>query len=99
MIMKGLDEIARIIREHRRELSERFDVKRIAIFGSYVRGEQKRGSDIDILVEFRRPVSLLHIVSLENHLSDMLGIKVDVVPEKNIRKELRDAILKEAIPV
>lgn len=97
--MRDLEDIKEIIRQHKKELRERYKVKAIAIFGSYVRGEQKEDSDVDILVEFTDPVSLLHIVSLENHLSDILGIKVDVVPKKNIRIELKDTILKEAVPV
>ncbi|MGC8871031.1 MAG: nucleotidyltransferase family protein [Brevinematia bacterium] len=94
--MKNLDEIKEIIRSHKKELEEKYKVKSIAIFGSYIRGEQKIGSDIDLLVEFEEPISLLKIVSLENYLSDILGIKVDLVPKKNIREELREAIIKEA---
>ena len=97
--MKTLDEIKKILTKHKEELKGKYKVKEIGIFGSYVRREQKKSSDIDILVEFENPVSLLHIVSLENHLSDILGIKVDVVPKKNIRKELKEAILKEAVLV
>jgi len=94
-----LEEIKEIIRKHKHELEEKFKLKSISIFGSYVRGEQKEGSDIDVLVEFAEPVSLLRIVSLENYLSDILGIKVDLVPKKNLRNELKDVILKEAIPI
>jgi predicted nucleotidyltransferase len=94
--MKNLDEIKEIIRSHKKELEEKYKVKSIAIFGSYIRGEQKIGSDIDLLVEFEEPISLLKIVSLENYLSDILGIKVDLVPKKNIREELRETIIKEA---
>lgn len=94
-----LEEIKEIISRHRQELEQRYKVKKIAIFGSYVRGEEREGSDVDILVEFTMPVSLLHIVSLENYLSDIIGLKIDLVPEKNIRKELRDTILKEAVPI
>jgi len=97
--MKRLEKIKQIISQHKQELEQKFKVKRIAIFGSYVRKEQKEESDVDILVEFTKPVSLLHIVSLENYLSDVLEIKVDIVPEKNIRKELKETILKEAIPL
>ncbi|MGB9749840.1 MAG: nucleotidyltransferase family protein [Caldisericia bacterium] len=95
--MKDINEIKKIIEKHREELRRRFKVEKISIFGSYARKEQKEKSDIDILVEFNAPISLLHIVSLENYLSDILGIKADVVPKKNIRKELKDTILKEAI--
>lgn len=97
--MKTLNEIKQILAGHKEGLKEKYGVKEIGIFGSYVKGEQKETSDIDILVEFEKPVSLLQIVSLENYLSDLLGVKVDVVPKKNIRKELKEFILKEAIPV
>jgi len=97
--MKTLDEIKKILTKHKAGLREKYKVKEIGIFGSFVKGRQKESSDIDILVEFENPVSLLHIVSLENYLSDIIGIKVDVVPKKNIRKELKDSILKEAVPV
>ena len=97
--MKTLDEINDILTKHKEWIKEKYKVKEIGIFGSYIRGEQKETSDVDILVEFEKPVSLLQIVSFENHLSDVLGIKVDVVPKKNIRKELKEIILKEAMPV
>jgi len=97
--MRSLEELKEIINQHRQILEEEFKVKSIAIFGSFVRGEQEAKSDIDILVEFGKPISLLHIVSLENYLSDIFGIKVDVVPKKNIREELKETILKEAISV
>jgi predicted nucleotidyltransferase len=94
--MKNLEEIKEIIKNHKKELKEKYKVKSIAIFGSYVRGEQKEESDLDLLVEFEEPVSLLHIVSVENYLSDILGIKVDLILKKNIREELREIIIKEA---
>jgi predicted nucleotidyltransferase len=70
-------------------------VTEIGIFGSYVRGEQKRGSDIDIIVGFEEPVSLLKLVSLENFLKDIIGMKLEVIPKKDLRIELRERILKE----
>ena len=97
--MKTLDEIKRILTGRKEELKEKFKVKEISIFGSYIKREQKGSSDVDILVEFEKPVSLLQIVSLENYLSDFLGTKVDVVPKKNIREELKETILKEAVPI
>lgn len=98
-MIKSLDAIKEILAKHKSILHEKYSVANIGIFGSYVREEQKETSDVDILVEFDKPVSLLQIVSLENYLSDILGIKVDVVPKKNIRKELKDHILKEAVLV
>lgn len=97
--MRTVDELRTILHSHKRELEQRYKVESIALFGSYVRGEQNEGSDLDVLVEFSSPVSLLHIVSLENHLNDILGVQVDVIPRKNIREELRSAILREAVPL
>ena len=91
--MKRLEEIKNIMRAHRSELSENYSVKNIGIFGSYRRGEQREASDLDVLVEFEKPVSLLALVSLENHLADITGLNVDVVPKEDIRPELREEIL------
>jgi hypothetical protein len=92
-----LDEVKKILENHKKTLEQNFRVKGIGIFGSYVRGDQKDKSDVDVLVEFDEPVSLLEVVKLENYLSDLLQIKVDLVPQKDIRQELREKILKETI--
>jgi len=70
-------------------------VKKIGVFGSYVRGEEKPGSDIDIIVEFSERKSLLDLVRIERELSEELGIKVDLLTEKSISPYLIDAIQKE----
>ena len=92
-----LDEVKNMIKEHKGNLEQDFRVKEIGIFGSYARGEQRDRSDVDVLVEFDEPVSLLGVVKLENYLSDLLHVKVDLVPKKDIRQELREGILKETI--
>ena len=95
--MKTLSEIKRILISHRGEIEQKYGVKEIGIFGSYARGDTTETSDVDILVEFRKPVGLLKIMNLQNYLSDILGIKVDIVVKESIREELKDNILKEAI--
>lgn len=95
--MKNLKDIKRILELHKEEFRIKYGVKRIGIFGSYIRGEQRKGSDIDILVEFERPVSLLKVVSLENYLNDLLEMRVDVVPMEDVRTELQDEIFREAV--
>lgn len=97
--MKNFFEIKELLKNHKKEFEEKYQIKDIGIFGSYAKGMQKKTSDIDILVTFKKPVSLLHIVSFENYLSDILGIKVDIVPKNNIRKELKASILKETVSV
>ena len=69
--------------------------KRIAVFGSYVRGEEKPESDIDILVEFSKRKSLLELVRIERELSEVLGMKADLLTEKSISPYLIDTIKRE----
>ncbi|MHA1859653.1 MAG: nucleotidyltransferase family protein, partial [Candidatus Asgardarchaeia archaeon] len=76
MMDKTVDEIRRVLKKHKDELEEKYGVKEIGVFGSYVRGEQKKGSDVDILVEFHPDASmdLIRFVELEGYLSDLLGV-------------------------
>jgi predicted nucleotidyltransferase len=97
--MKGIENIKKILAKHRDELKREYKIIEIGIFGSYIRGEQKRKSDIDILVKFDEPVSLLDLVGAENYLSDLLGIKVDLVPKEDVRPELKKRILREVVYV
>lgn len=95
--MKTLSEIRSMIRQHSDVLADKYGVSVVAVFGSYVRGEQARQSDLDLLVEFLRPISLLELVGAEIYLTEALGVKVDLVPKRDVRAELRDSILEEAI--
>jgi hypothetical protein len=81
------------------EVEEKFKVKRIGFFGSYVRGEQKDTSDLDILVDFYEPISLFRFVELEDFLSQQLGVKVDLVMRDALKPRIKDNILNEAIYV
>lgn len=69
--------------------------KKIGVFGSYVRGEERPGSDIDVIVEFSKRKSLLELVRIERELSEELGIKVDLLTEKSISPYLIETIQKE----
>jgi predicted nucleotidyltransferase len=95
--MKSLEEIKRILQQHKEELRAKYKVKEIGVFGSYVRGQQKKQSDIDILVEFEVVPGLLKFIELEDYLSELLGVKVDLVIKSSIREELRDTILQEVV--
>ena len=74
-------------------------VRRIAVFGSYARGEEGPGSDIDIIVEFSRRKSLLDMVGIEQELSDELGRKVDLHTERSISPYLLDRITREMVVI
>ena len=81
------EKIARILKDR--------GARKIAVFGSYVRGEEKPESDIDIIVEFSGRKSLLELVRIERELSGVLGIKVDLLTEKSISPYLIDTIRRE----
>ncbi|MDD5433096.1 MAG: nucleotidyltransferase family protein [Candidatus Pacebacteria bacterium] len=78
-------------------LKEKFLVKKIGVFGSYSRGEQRKTSDIDILVEFYEDPSLLKFLDLENYLADILDKKVDLVMRNSLKPNIGKQILNEVI--
>lgn len=84
---KNIKYIEKLLRELKPTLKEKFNIREIGIFGSYAREEERKESDINILVEFKESadLSLLDFIGFENYLSDLLKIKVDLV-EKNILK-------------
>ena len=71
------------------------DVSMVGVFGSMVRGEAKKKSDIDLIIRFSKRKSLLAVVRLERELSEALGRKVDLLTEGVISPHLREQILKE----
>ena len=87
--MRKLEEIKSILAEHKQELKREYKVKEIGIFGSYVRGEQKKRSDVDISVEFEETanLSLLDFIGFKNYLSDILGVKADWLKNKRSGQE------------
>ncbi len=95
--MQTLSQIITTLQQHKKTLHDRYKVQRLGVFGSYVRGDIHSGSDVDVLIEFYEPVSLLGLVSLENYISSILGIKADVVPEEDLRAELKDKVLQDVI--
>ena len=97
--MKSLNEIKQALSALKETIHRDYGVSRIDLFGSWVRGEQHNESDLDVLVDFDREVSLLDVVGLELFLSDCLGMKVDIVLRRSVRPELRDIILNEVVPV
>ena len=95
----NLEAIKKILKAHKEELKEKYGVKEIGIFGSYVRGEQKRVSDIDILIDFEpnAKISLLDFVEIEIYLSNLLGVKVDLVEKSVLKPRIGKCILKEVV--
>lgn len=82
------------------DLRDRYGIKFLGVFGSYVRGEQTSNSDLDLLVEFDdRPLTLLQFIALEYELSDRLQIKVDLVEKNVLKPKIGERILQEVVPL
>lgn len=94
-----LEDVKKILKEHKEEVCRKYRVNEIGVFGSFVRGEQKKRSDIDILVEFepRNIPGLIMLSEMERYLQRLLKKKVDVVIKSGIRPELKKGILKEVV--
>jgi len=98
--MRTLDDIIGLIEEHKEEIRKKFRVKEIGVFGSYVRGEMKETSDVDVLVEFEEnaKVSLIDFLKLENYLSEILGVvRVDLVEKGALKPNIGKRVLKETV--
>ncbi len=96
---KKIDQIMMKLRENMPVLREKYKVKTLGVFGSYVRGEQKKSSDLDILVEFQEPVGLFKFMELEEFLEKKTGVKIDLVSKKALKTRIGKHILEEVINI
>ncbi|MCF2138317.1 MAG: nucleotidyltransferase family protein [Candidatus Thorarchaeota archaeon] len=97
--MKTLEDIMKTLKGLQEKIGREFRAEVLGIFGSYARGEQRKESDVDILVRFREDATLFDLVGLGEFLETKLGIKVDIVSERAIRPELRGQILEEVVAI
>jgi hypothetical protein len=93
----GLRRIEAVLRERRQELARDYGVARIGIFGSCVRGETTKGSDVDILVEFDRVIGFFKFLELEERLGEWLHAKVDLVTRASLKPRIGEQILSEVV--
>jgi predicted nucleotidyltransferase len=91
--------LAAILREHLAELRERYHVDDLALFGSYVRNEQRPDSDLDLLVTFSRTPSLFELMHAEDELEALLGVPVELVLRRSLQPRLARYVLREAVPL
>ncbi len=97
-VRRDLTRFKRILRQHLPELQDKYGIKALGVFGSYVRGEAKKSSDLDVLVEIGdKPLSLFQFIELENYLSELLGVHVDLVERKGLKLAIGRHILAEVI--
>lgn len=94
-----MDNIVALLKKEKSFLKKKYKVKQIGIFGSYIRGEQDNNSDIDILIEKDEPIGLLKLANLQNYLSKLIGIPVDLVLKKSLKPNIEQNILKEVVYV
>jgi hypothetical protein len=95
-----LEQLIRVLRSHLPQLRESYGVQGLEVFGSYVRREEGKKSDLDLLVEFDdRPLSLIQFIELEHYLGDLLGVKVDLVEKGVLKPAIGRRILEEVVPV
>jgi uncharacterized protein len=95
--MKTLDEVITQLRRLQADLRRRYPIRELAIFGSYVRGQQTEDSDLDVLVDLQDGVGLLELAGLQQDLSEALGLKVDLVMRDAIKRGRARRILSEAV--
>ncbi|MFY1110846.1 MAG: nucleotidyltransferase family protein [Methanosarcinaceae archaeon] len=86
------------LKEHEKLIRQKFGVKRIGIFGSFARGEEREDSDLDVLVEFEEGQKTFdNYMDLQFYLEDLFGREVDLVTEKALKRQLKDVIMKEVV--
>lgn len=95
----GRDKAVSTLRAHLPELRERYGVRTLALFGSYARGEAGPESDFDLLVEFDRVSGLFTYIELEQYLSELLGVRVELVMKDALKPAIGRRILSELVPV
>jgi uncharacterized protein len=94
-----LNSITGTLRQQLPSLAERYRVKSLGVFGSYVHRQQHAESDIDLLVVFDEPPSLLKFIELENYLTDLLGVRVDLVMKDALKPAIGKRILSEVVQI
>ena len=89
--------ILKILASLKENVRQQYKAEIRGVFGSYVRGEAKKNSDIDILVNFKEEADLFDLVNLSLFLEKKLKHKVDIIPQASLREEIKEGILKEAV--
>jgi predicted nucleotidyltransferase len=97
--MRTLDDILTQLRALQPVLRRRYPIRSMGVFGSYARGEQREGSDLDMLIELGDDIDLIGYAGLQIELSDALGVPVDLVEREALRPRLAAKVLAEVVPL
>jgi len=95
--MKTFDEIREVLSRQKQSICENYQITEIGIFGSYARGEQTETSDVDVLVDYETAPTFITLVQLRDYLSELFGLKVDIVTKNGLKPRIRDRVLAETI--
>ncbi|MDD5259241.1 MAG: nucleotidyltransferase family protein [bacterium] len=95
MTMTKLERIEKILKRQKPILKKKYKIKELGIFGSYIRGDYKKGSDLDLLVDFSEIPGLFKFVEIGDYLSEIAGVKVDLVMRDALKPSLKRYIIKE----
>ena len=95
--MKTLNEIRQVLSLQKQSICEIYRITKIGIFGSYTRGDETETSDIDILVDYETAPTLIMLVELRDYLSQLFGIKVDIVTKNGLKPRIRERVLAEVV--
>ena len=93
------DEVLDVLRAHKQILSQRYGVSELTLFGPFARDKAKHDSDIDILVSYDEPATSKTYFEVQFYLEDLLGRQVELVIDKDLRKEFRPYVDREAINI
>lgn len=93
------DTVIRILKDKNTELAKQYGVKSLSLFGSVARDEATSTSDVDLLVEFNRPVGYFGLFALQDHLEKLLGCSVDLGTPDSLKPRIRERVLGELIRV
>ncbi len=91
--------IQRKLHAHKAELRRRFGISSLGLFGSYARGQQKKSSDVDILVRYKKTPGFFDYIRAENYISELLGAKVDLVIDRDLHPIVAKRISGEVVPI
>ena len=94
---RNLSYYAEILQGHFPELQKQFGIKSLGLFGSYVRGQQRADSDLDVLVNFNELPSLTRFITLEDRLSELTGLEIDLVMEDGLKPNIGKRVLREVV--
>lgn len=95
--MKTKDEVVKVLRDRKALLLQNYQISGLGLFGSYARDSQTESSDVDVLVDYEKAPSLFKLLELRDYLSDLLGMKVDIVTRNGLKPRIRERVLAEVI--